>query len=72
MKPAPPPRPPAPPGPKLAPPAKAGPAIRAKPGGKRPAAQQAPEKKGKGCGASAAALFLVAAGITALLFRLLA
>ena len=57
-----PPRPAAKPAPKPAP--KAAP--------KRPAAQQPPQKKGKGCGTSAAVLILVGAGLVALLHRLLA
>ncbi|HEU5261869.1 MAG TPA: FHA domain-containing protein [Gemmatimonadales bacterium] len=77
-----PPAPPAPPArpaprrgptaPKPAPPAKGTPAVRAKPGVQRPTARQVPEKKGKGCGAGAAALLLAAAGVTAFLYRLLA
>jgi pSer/pThr/pTyr-binding forkhead associated (FHA) protein len=43
-----------------------------KPVPKRPAAQQPPAKKGKGCGAGAALLVLGAAGLAALLQRLLA
>ena len=65
-RPAPPSRPPAPPSPRPRPPAKA------RPGAKRPAAQQPPEQKGKGCRGRAAVLLLAAAGLTAILHRLLA
>src|SRR5439155_26434320 len=65
-RPAPPSRPPAPPSPRPGPPAKA------RPGAKRPAAQQPPEQKGKGCRGRAAVLLLAAAGLTAILHRLLA
>ncbi|HYT99798.1 MAG TPA: FHA domain-containing protein [Gemmatimonadales bacterium] len=60
------PAPPARPAPRSRPPAKA------RPGAKRPAAQQPPEQKGKGCRGSAAVLLLAAAGLTAILHRLLA
>ena len=43
----------------------------AKPAPKRPAAQQPPTKQGKGCGSGAALLVLGAAGLAALLHRLL-
>jgi len=68
----PPPAPAAPAAPKPAPPAKGKPAAKAKPGVQRPTGRRVPEKKGKGCGGGAAALFLAAAGVTALLCRLLA
>jgi pSer/pThr/pTyr-binding forkhead associated (FHA) protein len=42
-----------------------------KPAGKRPAGQQPPEKKGKGCGASAAVFLLGGAALAALLHQLL-
>ena len=44
----------------------------AKPGSKRPGTPPVPEKKGKGCGGSAAALVLAGAGLIALVHRLLA
>ena len=78
-KPAPAPAPTARPQPPLAPPkpaAKPGPKPAPKPAPKvapkRPAAQQPPPKKGKGCGASAAVLVVGGAGLVALLHRLLA
>ena len=77
----PPPRPvaPAPPAPPKSPapappkaPRPAPPRPAAKPAAKRPVAQQPPAKKGKGCGGGAAMLLLGAAGLAALLHRLLA
>jgi pSer/pThr/pTyr-binding forkhead associated (FHA) protein len=59
-----------PPGPKPAPKPATRPA--AKPASKRPGTPAAPEKKGKGCGGSAAALVLAGAGLVALVHRLLA
>ncbi len=61
---------PSPPPPKAPRPAPPRPA--AKPVAKRPGAQQPPPKKGKGCGGGAAMLLLGAAGLAALLHRLLA
>jgi pSer/pThr/pTyr-binding forkhead associated (FHA) protein len=57
-----------------APPPGSKPAARpaAKPAPKRPGTPAAPEKKGKGCGGSAAALVLAGAGLVALVHRLLA
>jgi pSer/pThr/pTyr-binding forkhead associated (FHA) protein len=76
-RPAPPPAPPAPaPAPRAAPllrplaPAPSRPGSRPAP--RRPAAQQPPPKKGKGCGSSAAAFVLVGGALVALLRRLLA
>jgi pSer/pThr/pTyr-binding forkhead associated (FHA) protein len=66
-----PPKPPSPPPPKPAP-RPAAPRPAAKPGIKRPVAQQPPAKKGTGCGGGAAMLALGAAGLAALLHRLLA
>jgi pSer/pThr/pTyr-binding forkhead associated (FHA) protein len=56
-----------------APPPAPKPAARptAKPAPKRPGTPVAPEKKGKGCGGSAAVLVLAGAGLVALLHRLL-
>jgi pSer/pThr/pTyr-binding forkhead associated (FHA) protein len=61
------------PAPKPPPPAPAPPRAPrpVKPVPKRPAAQQPPAKKGKGCGSGAALLVLGAAGLAALLYRLL-
>jgi pSer/pThr/pTyr-binding forkhead associated (FHA) protein len=80
-RPAPPPAPrPAPPAPAPAP--RAAPPLRplapapsrpgSRPAPRRPAAQQPPPKKGKGCGSSAAAFVLVGGALVALLRRLLA
>jgi len=78
---APPPQPPASPSPASpAPGAKAAPPLRpqaptpSRPGPrpKRPAAQQPPPQKGKGCGGSAAALVVGCGALVALLHRLLA
>jgi len=87
-RPAPSPLPPPPPPPPRAPPGRpspapvASPAPMAKPtpprpgarpaGPKRPAGQQPPPKKGKGCGGSAAALVVGGGALLALLHRLLA
>src|SRR6266571_2553188 len=54
-----------------APPPKPGAKPAPKAGPKRPVAQQPPAKKGKGCGASAAAFVLGCAGLAALVHRLL-
>jgi pSer/pThr/pTyr-binding forkhead associated (FHA) protein len=61
------------PAPKPPPPAPAPPRAPrpVRPVPKRPAAQQPPAKKGKGCGSGAALLVLGAAGLAALLYRLL-
>ena len=75
---APAPAPAAPParGPKAAPPLRPQPPTPSRPGPrpapKRPAAQQPPPKKGKGCGGSAAVLVLGGGALLALLHRLLA
>src|SRR5947208_2254113 len=61
---------PSPPSP-LPPPPRPRPPARGRPGSRRPAAQ-APEQRGKGCRKGAAAVLLAAAGLTALLYRLLA
>jgi len=66
-----PPKPAAPAVPRASPPPKFRPPV-AKPGSKRPAAQHPAPKKGKGCGGGAAMLLLGAAGLAALLHRLLA
>lgn len=68
---SPPPPPKAPPAPKVPPAAPRAPRG-AKPAPKRPAAQQLPAKKGKGCGSGAALLVVGAGGLAALLYRLLA
>jgi len=60
------------PSPAAAPPPRPRPPARGRPGSRRPAAQQVPEQRRKGCRKSAAVLLLVAAGLTALLYRLLA
>ena len=64
------------PGPKAAPPLKPQAPSPSRPGPrpapKRPAAQQPPPKKGKGCGGSAAALIVAGVALVALLHRLLA
>jgi len=76
---APPPRP-GPPLPPAAAPSRAAPPAspprprppaKGRPGSKRPAAQQVPEQRRKGCRKGAAVLLLAAAGLTALLYRLL-
>ena len=69
----PPPPPPAAPAPQAAPPAAPRPARPpgSKPGARRPAAEQPPPKKGKGCGASAALFVLGGATVVALLYRVL-
>ncbi len=63
-------------GPKAAPPLRPQPPTPSRPGPrpapKRPAAQQPPPKKGKGCGGSAAVLVLGGGALLALLHRLLA
>jgi len=59
--------PPAPPSP-----SRPRPPAKGRPASKRPAAQQVPEQRGKGCRKGAAILLLAAAGLTALLYRLLA
>src|SRR5436190_1719468 len=61
---------PSPPSP-LPPPPRPRPPARGRPGSRSPAAQ-APEQRGKGCRKGAAAVLLAAAGLTALLYRLLA
>ena len=61
---------PSPPSP-LPPPPRPRPPARGRPGSRRPAAQ-VPEQRGKGCRKGAAAVLLAAAGLTALLYRLLA
>jgi len=48
------------------------PPAKGRPASKRPAAHQVPEQRGKGCRKGAAVLLLAAAGLTALLYRLLA
>src|SRR5438552_2392636 len=54
-----------------APPPRPRPPAKGRPGSKRPAAQQVPEQRRKGCRKGAAVLLLAAAGLTALLYRLL-
>ena len=71
-RPAPPPARPGAPQPAPKPAAKPGAKPGAKPAPKRPGTPAAPEKKGKGCGGSAAALLLAGAGLIALVHRLLA
>src|SRR5438132_6220475 len=57
------------PSPAAAPPPRPRPPARGRPGSRRPAAQQAPEQRPKGCRTGAARLLLAVAGLRALLYR---